>query len=139
MLRGGEDVVTAWNEQDAGLLSKLFGEVPRELVPHLSIVDGGIVLVVRVLGAAPPPREGGDVFAMAGRWGRGLGLGGKVVGSDEAEETFLYRGESVGVREKVRVESVDPGLVAIGAKLGVLGRGVGEWRGKVGVVMGEEV
>ena len=139
VLKGGEDAVAAWWEQGSEGLEKLFGELPKGLVPHVALGDAAIVLIVRVLGPAPPPKEGGDVFALAGRLGRGLGLGGKVVVSDEMEGTFEWRGEAVGVREKVRVESMDPGLVAIGAKLGSLGRGVGEWRGKVACVMGEEV
>ena len=38
------------------------------------------------------------------------------------------------VREKVKVESLDPGLLAIGAKLGAVGREVDGWRVRVGLV-----
>lgn len=48
---------------------------------------------------------------------------------------FTYRGRVVSVREKVRVESQDPGLLAIGAKLGVVRREVEGWRVRVMVVV----
>ena len=43
------------------------------------------------------------------------------------------------MREKVRVESQDPSLMAVMAKLSALGHAVGGWRLKVGMVMGEDV
>lgn len=43
------------------------------------------------------------------------------------------------VKEKVRVESQDPSLMAAMAKLSALGHAVGGWRLKVGVVMGEDL
>ena len=43
------------------------------------------------------------------------------------------------VREKVRVESQDPSLMAVMAKLSALGHAVGGWRLKVGMVMGEDL
>lgn len=53
------------------------------------------------------------------------------------DEVFVYRGEEVRVREKVRVESAaDPGLLSLGAKLGQLGRVVEGARQGLGVVMG---
>lgn len=42
------------------------------------------------------------------------------------------------VREKVRVESQDPSLIAVMAKLSAVGHGVAVWRRSLGVVMGEE-
>ena len=52
---------------------------------------------------------------------------------------FNYGGEEVAVKEKVRVESQDPSLMAVMAKLSALGHAVAGWRLRVGVVMGEEV
>lgn len=43
------------------------------------------------------------------------------------------------MKEKVRVESQDPSLMAVMAKLSALGHAVAGWRLRVGVVMGEEV
>lgn len=57
---------------------------------------------------------------------------------DEMDSTFLYRGEEVRVREKVRVESsADPSLLSVGAKLGQIERVVESCRGSLGVVMGK--
>ena len=43
------------------------------------------------------------------------------------------------VKEKIRVESQDPSLMAVMAKLSALSHAVGGWRLKVAVVMGEEL
>lgn len=52
------------------------------------------------------------------------------------DEVFLYRGEEVRVREKVRVEgSADPSLLSLGAKLGALERVVAERRKGLEVLM----
>ena len=40
------------------------------------------------------------------------------------------------VREKVRVESQDPALMAVMAKLSALGHGVAVWRHSLSIVMG---
>jgi hypothetical protein len=53
------------------------------------------------------------------------------------DEVFMYRGEEVRVREKVRVEgSADPSLLSLGAKLGALERTVAERRKGLEVLMG---
>lgn len=51
----------------------------------------------------------------------------------------MYRGGEFKVREKVRVEAQDPSLMAVGAKLSAVGREVEGWRGRVAIVMGDEV
>lgn len=43
------------------------------------------------------------------------------------------------MKEKVKVESQDPSLMAVMAKLSALGHAVAGWRLKVGVVMGEDI
>lgn len=43
------------------------------------------------------------------------------------------------MRDKVRVESQDPSLMAVGAKLSAVGHAVEGWRVKLGIVMGEEM
>jgi len=56
---------------------------------------------------------------------------------DEMEGVWVYKGEEVRVREKVRVESsADPTLLVLGAKLGALERTVEAGRGCLGVLMG---
>ena len=52
------------------------------------------------------------------------------------DETFLYRGEEVRVKEKVRVESsADPSLLVLTAKLGALERSLAERRGALKCVI----
>ncbi|KAL8981456.1 MAG: hypothetical protein Q9205_003764 [Flavoplaca limonia] len=58
---------------------------------------------------------------------------------DEADRTFLYRGTEVKVRDKVRVEAQDPSLMAVGAKLSAVWREVEGWKGRMAIVMGEEI
>jgi hypothetical protein len=56
---------------------------------------------------------------------------------DEMDEVYVYGGENVRVREKVRVESsADPMMLVLGAKLGALERTVAAGRGCLGVVSG---
>lgn len=65
-----------------------------------------------------------------------LGLAPKLPEHDEVEQLFIYRGQEVKVREKVRVESQDPALMAVMAKLSALGHGVAVWRHSLSIVMG---
>ena len=144
-------VLKGWWEQSASQLEETWGsELPRALAPHLSIADAAVVLHVRTLGPPPPPKDGeGGGGAAGGLVGLGsftglsirarLGLASRPQMHDEMEEVFSWMGEEVGVKEKVRVESQDPSLMAVMAKLGALAHAVGSWRVKVGVVMGEEV
>lgn len=51
------------------------------------------------------------------------------------DDVFMYRGEEVRVKEKVRVEgSADPSLLSLGAKLGALERTIEGARVGLGVV-----
>lgn len=65
-----------------------------------------------------------------------LGLAPKLPDHDEIEQLFQYKGQEVKVREKVRVESQDPALMAVMAKLSALGHGVAVWRHSLSIVMG---
>jgi hypothetical protein len=58
---------------------------------------------------------------------------------DEAHEAFVYRGQEVRVRDKVRVESQDPSLIAAMAKLGALERHIAMSRRSLDVVMGQDL
>lgn len=57
---------------------------------------------------------------------------------DEADMVFRYRGQEVKVREKVRVESQDPSLLAVMAKLSALEHGVAVGRKALDIVMGKD-
>ena len=47
----------------------------------------------------------------------------------------MYRGQEVRVREKIRVESQDPSLMSVMAKLSALEHGVGVARRSLAIVM----
>lgn len=51
---------------------------------------------------------------------------------------FTWKGEEVRVREKVRVESQDPSLMAVMAKLTALEHEVLRWTAALLVLMGNE-
>lgn len=51
---------------------------------------------------------------------------------------FTWKGEEVRVREKVRVESQDPSLMAVMAKLSALEHEVLRWIAALKVLMGNE-
>ena len=57
---------------------------------------------------------------------------------DEAEEVFMYKGQEVKVKEKIRVESQDPSLMAAIAKLTALERSLAHARSALDVVMGKD-
>lgn len=57
---------------------------------------------------------------------------------DEADQVFTYKDQEVKVREKVRVESQDPNLMAAMAKLNALERSVALGRKALDIVMGQD-
>ncbi|TKA74254.1 hypothetical protein B0A55_05679 [Friedmanniomyces simplex] len=126
--------------------------LPSNLSFHLSVSEAAVLLNVRTLeaaypntgtntplsaaaGSAPAPSYTG--FSIRERLAGVLG-GGKPAFHDEAHEVFVYKGQEVRVKEKVRVESQDPSLMAAMAKLGALERNVALARRALDVVMGRE-
>lgn len=109
--------------------------LPHNLSFHLSIVDAALILHIRTVvpPSAPDPSLTG--FSIRTR----LGLSPRPPAHDELDQVFQYRREQVTVKEKVKVESQDPSLMAVMAKLSALGHAVAGWRLKVGVVMGEDI
>ena len=101
---------------------------------HLSIADAAILLHVRTLAPQSAPESSLTGLSLRTR----LGLGPRPPVHDELDQFFQFRGEEVTVKEKVRVESQDPSLMAVMAKLSALGHAVASWRLKVGIVMGED-
>jgi Rogdi leucine zipper containing protein len=57
---------------------------------------------------------------------------------DESNEVFCYRGVDVRVKEKIRVESADPNLIALMAKLAALEHNVSLSRKALDIVMGRD-
>lgn len=67
-----------------------------------------------------------------------LGFAARLPEHDESDQVFMYRGQEVRVREKVRVESQDPSLISVMAKLGALEHGVSVARRNLAIVMGAD-
>lgn len=57
---------------------------------------------------------------------------------DEMDQIFTYKGVEVTVKEKVRVESQDPNLMAAMAKMNALERSVALGRKALDIVMGKD-
>jgi len=65
--------------------------------------------------------------------------GPKLPVHDEVDRTFVFRGQEVRVKEKVRVESAsDPSLMSVMAKVGGLEHGVRQLGRALATVMGVE-
>lgn len=114
---------------------------PPNLSFHLSIADSALVLLVRTLENNPsgstPATFASDVSLT------GFSLRDRIFGSrqrthDEVNETFKWHEEEVQVKEKVRVESQDPSLMAVMAKLTALEHEVLRWIAALRVLMGNE-
>jgi hypothetical protein len=57
---------------------------------------------------------------------------------DEVDQIFTYNGQEVNVKEKIRVESQDPNLMAAMAKMNALERSVALGRKALNIVMGKD-
>ncbi|KAI7398686.1 hypothetical protein KC336_g15236 [Hortaea werneckii] len=158
-LKGWTDDQKAWNEEPID--AKAFQPpLPGNVSFHLSISEAAVLLNVRTLEAAFPntgtntplsfvgASSGGasssngagtaqsyNGFSLRERLASALG-GQRQAFHDEAHEVFTYRDQEVMVKDKVRVESQDPSLMAAMAKLGALERSIALSRRALGVVMG---
>jgi hypothetical protein len=104
--------------------------LPPTLSLHLTLLDSTLLLTLRVLEPTSVQPTPMSRFALA------IGAQRRLE-HDEMDEVFVYRGEEVRVREKVRVEgSADPSLLSLGAKLGALERTVAERKAGLAVLMG---
>ncbi|RMZ92243.1 hypothetical protein DV736_g529, partial [Chaetothyriales sp. CBS 134916] len=102
-------------------------QLPDLLSLHFTIQDANIVLTIRTLAPTSPgctpstPAE--SPFSLSGFSLRDklLGLVSKPPNHDEMGEIFEWRGRTdVAVREKARVETGDPSLMSVAAKLSAL-------------------
>lgn len=155
ILKGGDDVAGSWwetsmNEQVRVLLLSAVGQnssistqdfdppLPANLALNMSIYEGSVLLVFRTLHQVSPATP--TTFSTEALSGlslrQRLGLAARLPEHDESDQTFSYRGQDVRVREKVRVESQDPSLIAIMAKLSALNHTVGIARRNLAIVMG---
>lgn len=148
-LRGWTADQKAWHE-DPVPNDAFQPPLPDHISFHLTISEAAILLNVRTLepaysttGTNTPlsfvssssGQHSYTGFSLRDRLSAVLG-GGRQVFHDEAHEVFQYKGQEVRVREKVRVESQDPSLMAAYAKLGALERNIAVARRALGVVMG---
>ena len=120
--------------------------LPAHLSLHFTIQDANLVLTVRTLAPTSTSHTPGtptadSSFSLSGfnLRSRLLGLGTRLPTHDEMGEVFQWQGrEEVTVREKLRVETGDPSLMSVAAKLSALEHEVGRWRMNVRIVMGQE-
>ncbi|KFX95137.1 hypothetical protein V495_07660 [Pseudogymnoascus sp. VKM F-4514 (FW-929)] len=105
--------------------------LPDNLSLDFSIQEASIVLTIRVLEPADAAPDLRSRFATA--------FLTKKAEHDEEDRRFNYNGSEVKVKEKVRIESADPNLMAAMAKLAALEHAVGMARCCLAVVMEEDV
>lgn len=153
-LLGGTDHAAAWNKDPVDRAA-FDPPLPSTLSLYFHVADAALVLAVRTLepvdpisGAATPTSTysaasgGGGAPSFSGlrlRDRLAAALGAPLPPThDEAEEMFMFRGQKVRVREKLRIETQDPSLMAALAKLGALEHSVALMRRALNVVMGVE-
>jgi len=122
--------------------------LPSTLSFHLSISEASLLLVLRTLQFAQPNTPTPPSFASftnpftassdAISLRQRLGLAAKLPEHDKTGQVFTYKGQEVRVREKVRVESQDPSLMAVMAKLSALEHAVVGARRSLAIVMGQD-
>lgn len=65
-------------------------------------------------------------------------FGPRLPPHDEAGQVFIWKGQEVKVKEKIRVESQDPSLMSAMSKITALQHEVQKWIAAVNVVMGQD-
>lgn len=150
-LKGWTDKQRSWHDDPIDE-NTFHPPLPGNVSFHLSISEAAVLLNVRTLEAAYPNTGTNTPLSFSGshassstysgfslreRLATALG-GGRQAFHDEAHEVFMYKGQEVRVRDKVRVESQDPSLMAAMAKLGALERNVALSRRALNVVMGKD-
>ncbi|KAI9733302.1 MAG: hypothetical protein M1834_003386 [Cirrosporium novae-zelandiae] len=138
-LRGGDESQGYWWSTSAD--EKTFDPpLPPHLSFHLSIYEAALELHLRTVCPADSSATSGDPFAgfsIRDRLSAALG-GPRKADHDEVGEIFTFRGHEVKVKEKVKVDSQDPSLLAVMAKLNVLEHNVATSRKSLDIVMGRD-
>ncbi len=113
--------------------------LPASLSFHLIIADAALVLSIRTLQSIDPSSLTSTTDTFTGfNFRERLGLVPKRPEHDEADLVVRYKGQEAKVREKVRVESQDPSLMAVMAKLRALEHSVAVSRKALDIVMGKD-
>jgi len=109
--------------------------LPENLSFDLSISDASLRVELRTL----EPINHADTLSNFGfqRLAAAIGAARKPE-HDGSNEIFSYRGVDVRVKEKIRVESADPSLIALTAKLAALEHSVSLSRKTLDIVMGRD-
>ncbi|KAJ5514018.1 hypothetical protein N7463_003570 [Penicillium fimorum] len=141
MLKGDSDE-TRGKWWDTSATENMFDPpLPPLLSFHLSITDSALVLILRTLEATAlnhTPTAFSSDISLTGFSLRDRIFGSRAPTHDEAGSLFQWQGEEVRVKEKVRVESQDPSLMAVMAKLSALEHEVMRCVAALRIVMGDE-
>ncbi|GAM90382.1 hypothetical protein ANO11243_084250 [Dothideomycetidae sp. 11243] len=147
-LKGGHEHAKSWTEDP---IDKTTFEphLPSSLSLHFHVAEAGLVLAVRTLevvhdgtstGTSTPTSSYAQTYSgLSIRNRLAVALGAvQTPQHDEADEIFSHRGQQVRVKEKLRIETQDPSLMAALAKLSALEHTVAVMRRALDVVMGVE-
>lgn len=136
-LNGDDELVEKWSE-NALDMSTFEPSLPPNLALNFSISDSAVVAHFRTLHLIHPNTPTSFTSeALSGLSIRQrLGLASRLPDHDESDKIFKYRNQDVRVREKARVESQDPSLMALMAKLTALEHGIKVARRALTIVMG---
>ncbi|OQE46271.1 hypothetical protein PENCOP_c001G05300 [Penicillium coprophilum] len=141
MLKGDSDE-TRGKWWDTSATENMFDPpLPPHLSFHLSITDSALVLALRTLEATAlnhAQNAFSSEISLTGFSLRDRIFGSRAPTHDEAGSVFQWQGEEVRVKEKVRVESQDPSLMAVMAKLSALEHEVMRCVAALRIVMGDE-
>jgi hypothetical protein len=108
---------------------------------HLTVADAALVLHLRTLepsAATQTPTSFASDISLTGFSLRDKLFGPRPRPHDEIGDVFTWRGEEVKVKEKIRVESQDPSLIAVMAKLSALEHEVRKYMQSLKIVMGDD-
>ncbi|KAF2257977.1 hypothetical protein CC78DRAFT_538142 [Lojkania enalia] len=135
-LKGYSDVQQAWWKDPID--ERTFDPpLPSNVSFHLFIFDAALLLEIRTLEIQNPGEESHTSFSIRDRLAVALG-GARLPIHDEADRIFIYKGQEVRVKEKIRVESQDPALISAMAKLNALEHSVALSRKALNIVIGRE-
>lgn len=126
----------------ADTLQKVFDPpLPPYVSFHLAIADAALVLHLRTLepnATSLMPTAFAPDISLTGFSLRERLFGPRHRPHDEAGDIFIWRGEEVKVKEKIRIDSQDPSLIAVMAKLTALEHEVMKCMASLKVVMGDD-
>ncbi|KAF9891725.1 hypothetical protein FE257_003206 [Aspergillus nanangensis] len=138
MLKGENDI-TRGKWWDNSAVGEMFDPpLPPYLSFQLCIADSALVLYLRTLDTtndSHTPTAFATDISLTGFNLRDRLFGTRHRPHDEAGDLFTWKGEEVRVKEKVRVESQDPSLMAVMAKLTALQHEVMKWIAALNVLM----